>query len=108
MYVKKVFLWMLLTAMVIAPAAAESNLSCAANRLESGDFANYPSYWYNEATGNWGIRTLKTDAMLDWFWSASNEYNNKLCVFALKQKQMNRLRSVLLCCVSISELAKHR
>ena len=91
---KKVFLWMLLTAMVIAPAAAESNLSCAANRLESGDFANYPSYWYDEATGNWGIRTLKTDAMLEYLhW---------------KQKQMNRLRSVLLYCVSISELAKHR
>ena len=95
---KKVFLWMLLTAMVIAPAAAESNLSCAANRLESGDFANYPSYWYDEATGNWGIRTLKTDAMLDWFWSASNEYNNKLCVFALEAEadEQTSVRSLVL------------
>jgi len=96
--VKKVFLWMLLSVLVLSPAMADSELPNAANALEAENFSHYPSYWYNDANGNWGVRTLKSDALLDWFWSASSEYNNKLCVFTLESEvdEQTSVRSMVL------------
>ena len=80
---KKALLWMLVffLSLGVYSAQAQSGLPQAAGWLNPEIFERYPSYFVEETTGKWRVRTLEADALLDRFWSDGADYDGELCIF---------------------------
>ena len=80
---KKALLWLLVLFLSSGAysAQAQSDLPQAASWLNPEIFERYPSYFVDETTGKWVVRTLQADALLDRFWADGVDYDGELCIF---------------------------
>ena len=76
--------WLLLAAMPVTGAAAESALTRAAAPVEEEQFSRYPSWNLNDETGKWTVRANPADALLDRFWSYAKNNSASLCAFTVE------------------------
>jgi len=82
---KKTLAWLLLAAMPMTGAAAETaalNRACAP--AEAGVLERYPSWACDEATGRWTVRANPADALLDRFWTYAKNNSAALCAFSVE------------------------
>lgn len=82
---KKALAWLLLTAMPMSGAMAETTtLSRAVAPLEVRTFERYPSWNSSDETGKWTVRANPADALLDRFWSYAKDNSSALCAFSIE------------------------
>lgn len=81
----KTLAWLLLAAMPMTGAAAETAaLQRAAEPVEMRVLERYPSYAANSETGRWTVRANPADALLDRFWTYAKNNSSSVCAFSVE------------------------
>lgn len=76
--------WMLLAALPVTGAAAETALSRASAPVEAGALERYPSWTCDDETGKWTVRANPADALLDRFWTYAKANSTSVCAFSVE------------------------
>ena len=73
----------LMTAVMLLSSACAQGVECAAQMVELNDWKHYPSFAWDEETGDWSLQSYQADALVARFWSYGIRNSSRTVVFHL-------------------------
>ncbi len=72
-----------MTAVLFLSGACAQGVECAAQMVELNDWKHYPSFAWDEETGEWSVKSYQADALVARFWNYGMRNNSRTVVFHL-------------------------
>lgn len=78
----KLILCLMMAVMLLSSACAQG-VECAAQMVKLNDWKHYPSFAWNEETGDWSVQSYQADALVARFWNYGMKNSSRTVVFHL-------------------------